>query len=57
MQPKSWDVQVKTLEPGTHAYSFWEGVPTEGKIAFGKLFAGCTTMKVRHLKFQHITVS
>ena len=38
--------QIRSLEPGTHAYSFWEGVPTEGKCAFGKLFAESKSMKV-----------
>ena len=40
-------MQVATLEPATHAYSFWEGVPTEGKCAFGRLFAQSHTMQVR----------
>ncbi|GAX78395.1 hypothetical protein CEUSTIGMA_g5837.t1 [Chlamydomonas eustigma] len=30
--------KLDTLEPATHAYSFWEGIPTDGRIAFGKLF-------------------
>ena len=41
------EMQVATLEPATHAYSFWEGVPTEGKCAFGRLFAQSHTMQVR----------
>ena len=39
-------LQVKTLDPGTHAYSFWEGVPPEGKCAFGRLFYRSSSMKV-----------
>ena len=39
-------LQVATLEPATHAYSFWEGVPVEGKCAFGRLFAESRTMQV-----------
>lgn len=31
--------QVRTLDPATHAYSFWEGVPGDGKRAFGRLVA------------------
>eukprot|EP01026_Neomeris_dumetosa_P056851 TRINITY_DN5207_c0_g1_i4.p1 TRINITY_DN5207_c0_g1~~TRINITY_DN5207_c0_g1_i4.p1 ORF type:complete len:399 (+),score=52.02 TRINITY_DN5207_c0_g1_i4:210-1406(+) len=37
--------EVKSLEPGTHAYSFWEGVPVEGRIAFAQLFANSDTLK------------
>ena len=39
--------QVATLDPATHAYSFWEGVPPSGKQAFGRLFAASTTLVVR----------
>jgi hypothetical protein len=39
--------QVASLDPGTHAYSFWEGVPREGKAAFGRLFRASPTLKVR----------
>lgn len=39
--------QVASLDPGTHAYSFWEGVPREGKAAFGRLFRTSRTLKVR----------
>lgn len=41
------DLQVASLEPATHAYSFWEGVPASGKEAFGKLFAKSRSLKVR----------
>lgn len=37
--------KVASLEPATHAYSFWEGVPQEGKDAFGRLFARARTLK------------
>lgn len=37
--------EVDTLEPATHAYSFWEGVPLPGKEAFGQLFAKSKTLK------------
>ncbi|KAG2501386.1 hypothetical protein HYH03_001174 [Edaphochlamys debaryana] len=37
--------EVKSLDPATHAYSFWEGVPGTGKIAFGELFAKSKTLK------------
>jgi hypothetical protein len=39
-------VQIASLEPCTHAYSFWEGVPVSGKQAFGRLFAAARTMQV-----------
>jgi len=38
--------QVPSLDPATHAYSFWEGVPQSGKAAFGRLFAASRTLKV-----------
>ena len=38
-------VQVKTLDPCTHAYSFWEGVPMDGKAGFGRLFAASRTLR------------
>ena len=38
-------MQVPTLEPATHAYSFWEGVPPEGKAGFGRLFAASRTLR------------
>ncbi|KAG2445539.1 hypothetical protein HXX76_000154 [Chlamydomonas incerta] len=34
-----------TLDPATHAYSFWEGVPGSGKRAFGELFAKSKTLR------------
>ncbi|CAD7695618.1 unnamed protein product [Ostreobium quekettii] len=37
--------QVTSLEPHTHGYSFWEGIPLEGKRAFGRLFAQAATMR------------
>lgn len=37
--------QVRSLDPCTHAYSFWEGVPVEGKAAFGALFAASRTLR------------
>ena len=38
-------MQFQTLEPATHAYSFWEGIPLEGRAAFGKLFAASRTLR------------
>jgi hypothetical protein len=38
---------VDSFGPATHAYSFWEGIPQEGRCAFGRLFAASTSMKVR----------
>jgi hypothetical protein len=38
--------QIPSLDPGTHAYSFWEGVPYSGKKAFGRLFRTSRSMKV-----------
>ncbi|PNH02098.1 hypothetical protein TSOC_011949 [Tetrabaena socialis] len=37
--------KVSTLDPATHAYSFWEGVPTTGKQAFGALFASSRSLR------------
>ena len=37
--------QMESLDPATHAYSFWEGVPPSGKQAFGRLFAQSSTLK------------
>lgn len=37
--------QVGTLDPATHAYSFWEGVPATGKAAMGRLFAASSTLR------------
>ena len=39
-------LQMATLDPATHAYSFWEGVPPSGKHAFGRLFASSKTLVV-----------
>ena len=46
--------QFPTLDPATHAYSFWEGIPIEGRAAFGKMFResrslhGVVVVQVRH---------
>ncbi len=49
--------QVDSLEPATHAYSFWEGVPVSGKKAFGRLFAQSRTLRVSarhsHRMYEH----
>ncbi|GLC44004.1 hypothetical protein PLESTB_000218900 [Pleodorina starrii] len=37
--------KVTSLDPSTHAYSFWEGVPPSGKQAFGELFAASRTLR------------
>jgi hypothetical protein len=34
----------QTLDPATHAYSFWEGVPPEARAAFGRLFVASRTL-------------
>ena len=39
-------LQIPSLDPATHAYSFWEGVPIDAKYAFGCLFAASKTLKV-----------
>lgn len=39
-------LQISSLDPATHAYSFWEGVPIDAKCAFGALFAASRTLKV-----------
>ena len=36
--------QFSTLEPATHAYSFWEGIPLEGRAAFGRLFRSSASL-------------
>mmetsp|Transcript_3543 Transcript_3543/g.9012 ORF Transcript_3543/g.9012 Transcript_3543/m.9012 type:complete len:663 (-) Transcript_3543:256-2244(-) len=46
---------VPSLEPATHAYSFWEGVCVPARAAFGRLFAssatlGCVTVVQRTLR-------
>ena len=40
-------MQIASLDPATHAYSFWEGVPMDAKYAFGCLFAASKTLQVR----------
>lgn len=40
-------MQIKTLDPATHAYSFWEGVPEDSRRAFGRLFRASKTLQVR----------
>jgi hypothetical protein len=35
---------MRTLDPATHAYSFWEGVPVCARRAFGRLFAASATL-------------
>lgn len=35
---------MRTLDPATHAYSFWEGVPGGARTAFGRLFAASATL-------------
>ncbi|KAJ9533986.1 hypothetical protein QJQ45_027054 [Haematococcus lacustris] len=37
--------QLESLEPATHAYSAWEGFPTEAKLAVGRLFASSQTLR------------
>ncbi|BDA45886.1 hypothetical protein COCOBI_07-6730 [Coccomyxa sp. Obi] len=37
--------EVKTLDPATHAYSFWEGVPEDSRRAFGRLFRASKTLQ------------
>ena len=44
----SFCLQIATLDPATHAYSFWEGVPMDAKYAFGCLFAVSKTLQVRN---------
>lgn len=36
---------LRTLDPATHAYSFWEGVPVDARVAFGSLFAASSTLR------------
>lgn len=33
-----------TLDPATHAYTFWEGIPAKARTAFGELFARSSTL-------------
>ena len=37
--------KVPCLDPATHAYSFWEGVPPDARAAFGRLFAASRTLQ------------
>jgi len=37
--------KVRSLDPATHAYSFWEGVPVDARVAFGRLFAKSRTLQ------------
>ena len=41
--------QVASLDPATHAYSFWEGVPVSSRRAFGALFRASKTLQVHPL--------
>lgn len=34
-----------TLDPATHAYSFWEGVPASARRSFGALFAQSSSLQ------------
>lgn len=36
---------MRTLDPATHAYSFWEGVPVDARCAFARLFAASSTLR------------
>ena len=36
---------MRTLDPATHAYSFWEGVPVDARCAFARLFAASRTLR------------
>ena len=44
LPPPLLPLQMATLDPCTHAYTFWEGVPPDGKAAFGALFAASRTL-------------
>jgi len=35
---------VPALTPATHAYSFWEGIPTDARCEFGRLFRESPTL-------------
>lgn len=37
--------KVATLDPATHAYAFWEGMPPSAKEAFGRLFTSSSTLQ------------
>jgi hypothetical protein len=50
--------KVRSLDPATHAYSFWEGVPVDARVAFGRLFAKSKTLKSvtvvqRNMRFEN----
>ena len=47
-------MQIASLDDYTHAFSFWEGVPVEGKKAFGRLFTASEFMKVMGIEFVSI---
>lgn len=36
---------IRTLEPATHLYSFWEGIPYEAREAVGRLVARSSTVR------------
>ena len=38
-------LQMQSLGPSTHAYSFWQGMNDCGKSAFGALFAASNTLR------------
>lgn len=40
---------MSTLDPSTHAYSFWEGVPESSRRSFGRLFRASKTLQVAAL--------
>eukprot|EP00890_Picochlorum_soloecismus_P002356 jgi/Picsp_1/3120/NSC_05961-R1_protein len=35
---------MESLDPATHAYSFWEGVPVDARVRFGRLFSTSKTL-------------
>lgn len=35
---------IQSLDPATHAYSFWEGIPDASRCAFGHLFRDSSTL-------------
>lgn len=37
--------EATTLDPCTHAFSFWEGIPVSARLAFGRLFSKSTTLR------------
>ena len=53
LQTVSWLAhceQVTSLQGATHAFAFWEGIPSSGKSAFGRLFADAASLQVSCLK-------